>query len=54
MLDVMYDIPGNEKIGKCIVTKASIEGKEQPKLIECERKNYGEKSDSKAKVNTAS
>ena len=38
MLDVMYDIPGNEKIGKCVVTKAAIEGREQPKLIEGERK----------------
>lgn len=38
MLDVMYEIPTNEKICKCIVTKASIEGKEQPKLIEGEKK----------------
>lgn len=38
MLDVMYEIPGNEKIAKCIVTKDSILGKERPKLIEGERK----------------
>lgn len=38
MLDVMYEIPGNEKVAKCVVTKASIEGKESPKLIEGERK----------------
>ena len=52
MLDVMYEIPANEKIAKCIVTKAAIEGKEQPKLVEGERKQTPE---SKTKeVNTAS
>jgi len=43
MLDVMYEIPTNEKIAKCIVTKASIQGKEQPKLIEGEKKKTQEK-----------
>ncbi|MEX1099041.1 MAG: ATP-dependent Clp protease ATP-binding subunit ClpX, partial [Bacteriovoracaceae bacterium] len=38
MLDVMYEIPANEKIAKCVVTKDSISGKERPKLIEGERK----------------
>ena len=38
MLDVMYDIPGDEKIGKCVVTQESIQGIERPKLIEGERK----------------
>ena len=38
MLDVMYEIPGNEKIAKCVVTKDAILGKERPKLIEGERK----------------
>lgn len=37
MLDVMYDIPSNEKINKVIVTKASILGEESPKLLEGER-----------------
>ncbi len=55
MLDVMYEIPANEKIAKCIVTKASIEGKEQPKLVEGERKvNTEEKVKSAKEVNTAS
>ncbi len=40
MLDVMYDIPSNDKICKVVVTKASIEGKESPQLIEGERKNF--------------
>lgn len=38
MLDVMYDIPSNDKIGKVVVTKQSILGAESPQLIECERK----------------
>ncbi len=54
MLDVMYEIPSNDKICKCIVTKASIEGKEQPKLIEGEKKDFGAVSKGKATVNTAS
>lgn len=37
MLDVMYDIPSNDKINKVIVTKASILGEEQPQLIEGDR-----------------
>ena len=42
MLDVMYEIPTNEKIAKCVVTKAAIQGKEQPKLIEGEKKKPDE------------
>jgi ATP-dependent Clp protease ATP-binding subunit ClpX len=56
MLDVMYEIPANDKINKCIVTKAAIEGKEQPKLEEGERKISGDddKVKSAKKINTAS
>lgn len=43
MLEVMYEIPTNEKIAKCIVTKEAIQGKEQPKLIEGEKKKPEEK-----------
>lgn len=38
MLDVMYDIPSNDKVVKCVVTKDSIMGLERPQLIEGERK----------------
>jgi ATP-dependent Clp protease ATP-binding subunit ClpX len=38
MLDVMYDIPSNEKICKVIVTLDSIKGIDSPKLVEGERK----------------
>jgi ATP-dependent Clp protease ATP-binding subunit ClpX len=38
MLEVMYDIPSNDKICKVIVTKDSILGKENPQLVEGEKK----------------
>lgn len=38
MLDVMYDLPGNEKVSKCIVTKDAITGHGKPILEEGERK----------------
>ncbi len=37
MLDVMYDIPSNEKVCKLVITKDSILGKELPKVIEGEK-----------------
>jgi ATP-dependent Clp protease ATP-binding subunit ClpX len=42
MLDVMYDLPGNEKIAKCIVTKESILGLGKPLLEEGDRKKRSE------------
>jgi len=38
MLDVMYDIPGNEKVAKVIVTHDTILGKTRPTVVEGERK----------------
>ncbi|MDP7319037.1 MAG: ATP-dependent Clp protease ATP-binding subunit ClpX [Bacteriovoracaceae bacterium] len=54
MLDVMYEIPANDKINKCIVTKAAIEGKEQPKLMEGEKKRDNEAESKTKKVTNAS
>ncbi len=54
MLDVMYEIPANDKINKCIVTKAAIEGKEQPKLLEGEKKRDNEAESKTKKVTNAS
>lgn len=31
--DVMYEIPSDETIAKCIITKGVVEGKEEPKVI---------------------
>src|SRR5690606_404051 len=44
MLDVMYDIPTNEKIGKVVITRASILGTESPTLVEGQRKTAGAQS----------
>lgn len=33
MRDIMYEIPSNPKIEKCIITKGTVEDKEAPKLI---------------------
>ena len=33
MRDIMYEIPWNPKIEKCIITKTTVENKEAPKLI---------------------
>jgi ATP-dependent Clp protease ATP-binding subunit ClpX len=38
MRDVMYDIPSNPKIAKCIITKETVANKETPKLIIDENK----------------
>lgn len=38
MLDVMYEIPTNDKICKVIVTKDAISGSGAPKIVEGERK----------------
>ena len=34
MTDIMYDIPSNEKIEKCIITKDTIQNNAKPKIIE--------------------
>lgn len=38
MRDIMYDIPSNEKIVKCIITKETVEKKSKPELIIDENK----------------
>ena len=38
MRDIMFDIPSNPKIEKCIITKDTVEGKEGPKLVINENK----------------
>ncbi len=42
MLDVMYDLPGNDKIAKCIITRESITGEGKPVLEEGDRKKKQE------------
>ena len=33
MLDIMYEVPGNDNVQKVIITKEVIEKKEKPKII---------------------
>lgn len=55
MLDVMYELPSNDKIYKCVVTVASIRGKERPRLIEGEKpKKSSEAEDNTPKMENAS
>ena len=43
MLDLMYEIPSREDIKQCIITRATIEDGEEPKLILGERSTKEEK-----------
>ena len=38
MRDIMFDIPSNPNIEKCIITKEAVEGKVPPTLVYCEEK----------------
>mgnify|MGYP002508598146 CR=1 FL=1 len=38
MRDIMYDIPSNEKIVKCIITKDTVVNKSNPEIIIDENK----------------
>lgn len=57
MLDVMYELPSNEKINRCLVTKGAISGTERPKLFEGPRfqgDGSNGPSDSTKKIENAS
>ena len=57
MLDIMYEIPSNDKVNKVIITLNSIKGSESPKLEEGPRAVPSSKRESlkaKAGINTAS
>lgn len=41
MTDVMYEIPSEEDVSKCIVTEASVTGKESPLIIRGRQKSEG-------------
>jgi len=40
MLDIMYEVPSNDKVNKIIVTRDSILGKERPRLEEGPKKDF--------------
>ena len=50
MRDIMFEIPSNEKIEKCIITKETVQNKTEPRLVINENKGT-EKSEGKTKRN---
>lgn len=53
MLDVMYDIPGNDKVCKVVVTKDAIMGKTSPTVIEGPREIKKEEVKPSKKIESA-
>ena len=51
MRDIMFDIPSNKKIEKCIITKNTILNNEEPQIIENEQKGKEETEKSRMQVN---
>ena len=41
MLDVMYNVPSEEHVSKCVITQASVEKKEQPLIVRSKSKGKG-------------
>ena len=33
MTDIMFEIPSNHKISKCIITRETVENKEEPEIV---------------------
>ena len=52
MRDIMFDIPSNPNIEKCIITKETVEKGEQPKLVINELKQEKKQTVKKKKVIT--
>lgn len=52
MRDIMYDIPSNEKIEKCIVTKETVEGTAKPEVIINENKEVKRPTVKRRKLET--
>ena len=52
MRDIMFDIPSNPKIEKCIVTKETVVEKKEPKIIINENKIVKERKDKPVRKNT--
>ena len=51
MRDIMFDIPSNKKIEKCIITKNTILNNEGPQIIENEQKGKEDTEKSRMQVN---
>ena len=52
MQDIMFEIPSNPKIEKCIITKGTVEKKEPPILVINEKKEENQEQLKKKKTQT--
>ena len=52
MRDVMFDIPSNPKIEKCIITEATVKNNEQPTIVINESRNIENKPIKKQRIKT--
>ena len=41
MMDTMYEIPSDETIGRCVITKEAVEGTQEPTIFRREKKVSG-------------
>ena len=49
MMDLMYEIPSDQRIQKCIITKESVEGEADPEIVYGEMEDQGRRNLSKAR-----
>jgi ATP-dependent Clp protease ATP-binding subunit ClpX len=52
MLNVMYEIPGTKNVTGCVMTKAAIDGEQEPELIYAQSEPEGDKPRRGRKKNT--
>lgn len=50
MMDAMYEVPSDDSITECVVTKESVQGKEEPELIHKQPKSVRDKAEQAAKA----
>ena len=49
MMDLMYEIPSDQRIQKCIITKESVEGEADPEIVYGEMEDQGRRNLRKAR-----
>ena len=49
MMDLMYEIPSDQRIQKCIITKESVEGEADPEIVHGEMEDQGRRNLRKAR-----
>ncbi len=49
MMDLMYQIPSDQRIQKCVITKESVEGTAEPEIVYGEIEDQGRRNLRKAR-----